>query len=313
MRVGSTLLFPRERDWSRPEGPISIRVNVFIGLSATLGVVWCTAWTLSAELGSDAYWSVQHTLGDDKFIAHNMGHLPRVIDNTGRVLAVLHPPVNSSLSIFGFWLSNRKWLVKVAPATSEGSMLVVWKMSSSGGLPVGSGVGVKCPVRMYGCGARFSQFDPLGDELVAVGSSKTVGGEFISFINLDQSVEAGVSVMTKTDTLPFSCPSDLLWAAPDGILTIHQHFNTVVFNKKTGKSHVFCCSDGKYRTVACIPPAHISALLRDIDHSNGNSTTTEVYSCSSSSDLIHPSHLIQRWDTNTVCQRERRPGCGLQQ
>ncbi|KAH3743896.1 hypothetical protein Pelo_14720 [Pelomyxa schiedti] len=280
-QVAATLI----RSQSRDTWPCVVtRVNVFVGLSATLGVVWCAAWTPPRSVLATAVpigdWTVHRTLGDDRFLVTG-----GVIDRSGGVVAPLEVPARDVLPAYGVWVGNHKWLVCADP----GIEMAVWRMGE-GGAQVGGGPSlVTCTAPMYGVGARFSPFDPFSDELVAVGQGDD-GSARLSFINLEKSIISGVSEVTATRILPQSRPFDLVWAAPDTILTLHMGGDNRVYNTKTGELHVFPLE--KYKGVDFLSPSHISALLQD---TTGRCKVADVFSAS---DLCHPLPQMECWESD---------------
>ncbi|KAH3723171.1 hypothetical protein Pelo_18123 [Pelomyxa schiedti] len=100
------------------------------------------------------------------------------------------------------------------------------------GAPVSAnGVGVKCTLPQSEIGARFSPFDPCGDELVVTGSYST-------------SIGAGVAVNVRESlSVPHPGAFDLVWSSPDTILTLHHDCGWSgyyrVYNTVTGELHTF--------------------------------------------------------------------------
>ncbi|KAH3731585.1 hypothetical protein Pelo_17583 [Pelomyxa schiedti] len=264
------------------------KVHLFMGLSATLGVVWCRVWSGSDNevMGPADCWTVVQTVGDERFLVTNSSvgeDGTYVVDSSGGVVAQLGL-LEGLVPGSDIWVSNRKWLVGADVPSWEGSLLRVWRMSK--GIPVGAGVCVTCTVRITG--TRFSPCSPDSDELAVVGQSST-GCGCLSFVDLDKSVESGVSVVTRKYLLPQSDPFDLVWISPDTILTMHMgKLHNSVYNTKTCEWHVFPSTSGG-GCLAPIPPSHISVNPRP------GSTATGVYRAT---DLIHP---VCFWDGQITC------------
>ncbi|KAH3767328.1 hypothetical protein Pelo_810 [Pelomyxa schiedti] len=271
-QIGTTVAFPAlwavdsdemEPEWCREH------VNVFIGVSATLGVVWCTC------LDYRASGCITVTVGDDRFMCDE--RKPScVVDSRGNVVATL----NGQVDQFAIWRTNRKWLVKVDAARN----LVVYRMNN--GVPVcpSHATVLKCTLPLKGDGARFSPFDPCGDEIVLVGDRGGEGG-FISFVDLEKSCGAGVTMEAReSHALPHSNPFDLVWSSPDTILTLHRnssHDCYRVYNTVTGELHTF--PDYHLQSVSALHMVWV----------NNKSSMYEVYSAS---DMSTP-----------LCQHEKSP------
>ncbi|KAH3767317.1 hypothetical protein Pelo_799 [Pelomyxa schiedti] len=166
-----------------------------------------------------------------------------VVDSRGNVVATL----NGQMDQFAIWRTNGKWLVKIDAARN----LVVYRMNNDDG-------------------ARFSPFDPCGDEIVLVGDRGGEGG-FISFIDLEKSCGAGVTVEAReSHALPHSNPFDLVWSSPDTILTLHRDLRhgCRVYNTVTGELRTF--PDYHLQSVSALHMVWV----------NNKSSMYEVYSAS---------------------------------
>ncbi|KAH3723172.1 hypothetical protein Pelo_18124 [Pelomyxa schiedti] len=250
LQIGATItltLAPPPGSYRRRE-----TVHVFMGVSATLGVAWCTCLgdgDLTSPSGDRCV--IRGCVGDDRFVASSLWGPSGVVDRHGNQLAALEGEQTSSLN----WRSNGKWLVKL-DETASAVKLVVWRMRN--GVPVcPNGVAVDgstCPLTQYG--ARFSPFDdPCGDELVLAGCRMRPAGQLISFVDLEKSVCAGVMVLSRESILlPHPNPFDLVWSSPSTILTLHRYdsgddewslYNDSsddgwsVYNRMTGELHTF--------------------------------------------------------------------------
>ncbi|KAH3705977.1 hypothetical protein Pelo_19475 [Pelomyxa schiedti] len=103
------------------------------------------------------------------------------------------------------------------------------------GAPVSAnGVGVKCTLPQSEIGARFSPFDPCGDELVVTGSYSTVSpAPFVHYFDLEKSIGAGVAVNAR-ESLSVPHPGELhtfpkeVYGSPYSVSDC-QH---IVFEKK---------------------------------------------------------------------------------
>ncbi|KAH3723263.1 hypothetical protein Pelo_18031 [Pelomyxa schiedti] len=317
-KVGSTLSLhatctPVCDIWMRPGSTdyyfkAATRVDVFIGLSATLGVVWCKCWTASEAPPRMADWlAVNRPLGGGDggdgdgngmgmFLVTSKSSeaLGCVLDCAKRTVELLiYPQEGAKCLESGFWVANRKW-VGVAVTSSRETLtnLVVWKMEKGVASPFErAGVCLKLTVPIEVCGATFSPFNPCGDELVVIGASFAADGSgCLYFVDLEKSVLAGTeAVITHTLALPEPA-FDLLWAAPDTILTMHFCNHGIgVYNTKTREQRVF--PHLVYQKLECIPPAHFSLTPRDPQRS----TVREVYS---TSDTRHRLCKIHREGTD---------------
>ncbi|KAH3742876.1 hypothetical protein Pelo_15736 [Pelomyxa schiedti] len=216
-QVGSTITIPTRQEvdyYSEYMCPPTTNVHVFIGLSATLGVVWCRRIGDSKPACSLSGFIIRGRVGDDRFVASgSYSRASVLVDSKGNVVSPLEHMGHSA----GNWTSNGKWLVKIC----VGEGFVVWRMSKNG-VPVSPrGVSVKCTLKIGEIGARFSQFDdPCGDVLVAVGDDH--GSPSILFVDLENSCAAGVVVKARESILlPFPEPFYLFWSSPTTILTVH--------------------------------------------------------------------------------------------
>ncbi|KAH3763901.1 hypothetical protein Pelo_4239 [Pelomyxa schiedti] len=219
------------------------KLHVFFGLSATVGVVWCRG-------SIDGDWMVHGSVGDGRFVATDDVREGWVIDSSGCAIA----PLTKAWTL-SFWVNNEKWLV-----WGISSQLTVWRMS--GGVPVGPRVHVEWSERRI-IFARFSPFSPCGDELVIVSSEENTscaflggGRDRLSFVDIRNSLESGVTVVTKEFQLPLNHVIDFVWADPDTILTMHRYTDNIVYNTKTGELKVFPVS--QYRQMEAISPEHIA-------------------------------------------------------
>ncbi|KAH3723012.1 hypothetical protein Pelo_18282 [Pelomyxa schiedti] len=266
-QVGTTIILPVPRadadsDEMEPEWSLE-QVNVSIGVSATLGVVWCTC------LDYRASGCITVTVGDDRFMCDELKP-SCVVDSRGNVVATLG---DGEVDKYPVWRTNGKWLVKVDAAKN----LVVYRMNN--GVPVcpSHATVVRCTsLRPRNDGARFSPFDPCGDEVVLIGErgSGREGGAFISFVDLEKSCGAGVTVEAReSHSLPYSEASSFLWSSPDTILTLHRdvrHDCYRVYNTVTGELHTFPTADYYLRSV----------FARHIVWLKHKSSMYEVYSAS---------------------------------
>ncbi|KAH3722836.1 hypothetical protein Pelo_18459 [Pelomyxa schiedti] len=89
----------------------------------------------------------------------------------------------------------------------------------------------------------------------------------VSFVDLERSIEAGITVESKKRVLlPCSYPLGLAWESPDTILTLHNdttanNFN--VYNINSGEVHTFLYDN--YAGIYSVPPgSHIVACLSDV-------------------------------------------------
>ncbi|KAH3732346.1 dockerin type I repeat protein [Pelomyxa schiedti] len=269
-QFGATL-FLRTDDQGAPTCDLEF-VHVFIGVSAVMGVVWCTWW--SYDFDDSLSLNIQGCVGDDRFLSLSW-ELLCITDSNKNVVATLDGKY--SVSIPEFWVTNSKWIVKVEP---EGNRLVVWQMDDGEPLSF-HGLGVTCgdlPMKVDGGG--FSPFDPSSDELVLVGDSRDEKQDgFIWFVDLVRSTGNGVIVMGKESVrLQHSNPVDLAWSSPNTILTVHEDdLDHIVFNTTTGESANF--DFGRYDDVYAIPPGlHFAALLQE--DPGQTSSVCEVYSAS---------------------------------
>ncbi|KAH3722585.1 hypothetical protein Pelo_18709 [Pelomyxa schiedti] len=237
-----------EPEWSLEQ------VNVFIGVSATLGVVWCTC------LDYRASGCITVTVGDDRLMCDELKP-SCVVDSRGNVVATLG---DGEVDKYPVWRTNGKWLVKVNAAKN----LVVYRMNN--GVPVcpSHATVVRCTsLRPRNDGARFSPFYPCGDEVVLIGErgSGSEGGAFISFVDLEKSCSAGVTVEAReSHSLPYSEASSFLWSTP--LCACHG-----VMNVCSGHKVVLCGRGG-----GCLILAH---SLQNKKH--GNTKPVSENLCSS--------------------------------
>ncbi|KAH3767322.1 hypothetical protein Pelo_804 [Pelomyxa schiedti] len=142
---------------------------------------------------------------------------------------------------------------RLLQATTE--KLVVWRVNR--GVPVCHGFDVTRTVPLNESGAKFSPFDPCGDELAFVGGSQSA---VISFVNLERSIDAGVTVKAREClSLPHPNPFDLIWASPNTIITLHCILSGrifTVYNTMTGNFRSFPFA--KYLNLLTVPPAHVA-------------------------------------------------------
>ncbi|KAH3765843.1 hypothetical protein Pelo_2379 [Pelomyxa schiedti] len=255
------------------DGPAKVHVCAFIGLSATLGAVWCRA--LDHDDDCLVFGSVEARVGDGKFVCPSWGDT-HVVDNNGNVVAT----IDGSSGLF--WRSNSKWLVKFEQTSKN---LVVWRLARDGAPASSNGVRVERTVPLGGRGARFSPFDdPRGDQLVFVGSTIPCSDEprvpLLSFVDLEKSVAAGVTVKARESVLlQEPNPLELVWCSPDTILTLHWDASDDghrVYNAATGQ--LMCTFPSTYDLVT-VSSEHIVWFRRDL-------AMCEVYHASSSSDMM---------------------------
>ncbi|KAH3705882.1 hypothetical protein Pelo_19570 [Pelomyxa schiedti] len=173
--------------------------HLFIGVSVTLGVVWCNCWDRgggtdngigsgsedSQGLGSHCWFGGvgavisgnSGDLGDDRFVGLNdeAGGVCCVINRRGRVLARLEGKVDKEA--YAVIACNKKWVVRVE--TGESPSLMLWNVTRvatprcGDPPPVCNGVKVERIVHMRGMGAKFPRFnDPCGDEFALLGSAE---------------------------------------------------------------------------------------------------------------------------------------------
>ncbi|KAH3767323.1 hypothetical protein Pelo_805 [Pelomyxa schiedti] len=275
-QIGATILVSGDAVLKRR----SANIHVFMGVSATLGVAWCTCLEETALLLDNELAFVEGSpVGDDRFVASSMEGVSSIVDSKGKVVEALDSDVATAPS--AYWVCNSKWIVRVNFIGGTRS-LALWRVARR----FGRGVDVRCSVPISGVCSAFSPFDPCGDELLAVGNNDQnnsgASGSSISFVDLEKSFEAGVTVVTKESVvLPYSSPFDLVWAPQNTMLALHSGTGAGyrVYNTNTGQLlHTF--SDVKYQWVHALPPSHIAALSRD--------NICEVY-CASSNDLGAPS------------------------
>ncbi|KAH3722893.1 hypothetical protein Pelo_18401 [Pelomyxa schiedti] len=253
--IGTTVVLPLVGgDTEVPNGKKTVNFHVFIGLSATLGVVSCKCLgELQFTLKSDGRFGyVQECVGDDRFVEGSlMGH-SCIVNSEGEVVAELEG--ETQFDLFGFWVRNKKWLVRVEPHAIV-KKLIVWRVDSNG-VPVSPcGVGVRCTVPLCGSAVRISPFDPCGDVIVFVGQQPVEGHQplpTISFVDLEKSIEACVTVVvSKSEFLSDSSPCDLIWASPSTILILCRSYlagGFRVINTVTGQARLF--SSSMYSTIS---------------------------------------------------------------
>ncbi|KAH3723260.1 hypothetical protein Pelo_18036 [Pelomyxa schiedti] len=296
-------------------------VHVFMGLSATLGVVWSTCPAarglvlgdgtsagvdrVAACLGNtNNHNNNNNGNGGGRFVAASTC-MATVLDAAGKAVTVLADTEGDEMNWYpeGFWVGNGRWLVFVGHPVLH-TRLFVWRMMDGGGVgggvPVGAGVRVKLCVPLNRKGAGFSRFNPCSDELVFVGGECPKGSEgegakgegaaseaaAVSFVNLERSIDTGITVESKKRVLlPYSYPLGLAWESPDTILTLHNDTianNFKVYNIKSGEMHTFLYDN--YAGIYSVPPgSHIVACLSDVH------TKYEIY-CASN--LSQPSSWI---------------------
>ncbi|KAH3722684.1 hypothetical protein Pelo_18610 [Pelomyxa schiedti] len=244
---------------------VEATVHVFMGVSATLGVVWCRCVDARPLLLMGAYFHrIAACIGDRRFLATTltMRDVAKVVDTYGRVVAELGGRKEDwAFGTLGGYASNCKWLVVINDIMGRG--LIVWRMG--GGVPLGDGVSVRWTTgQVKKCG--FSRFDPCSDELVFIGYNRDANAT-ISFVNLERTIEAGVAVQSRPSLLlPHPSPIDFAWTSPDTILTLHNDttFHSFeVYNTNSGEVHTF--PHAKYSGIYSVPPgAHIAALLHSV-------------------------------------------------
>ncbi|KAH3732127.1 hypothetical protein Pelo_17041 [Pelomyxa schiedti] len=276
-----------------PSGPIRKKLHVFLGLSATLGVVWCRPQTHSTWWPDDGNAmiaeDVQGNIGGGMFIATSYYPSERsatcVVDSFGRLVARLAVGSGDDASaiVDSRWqfVCNSKWVVMVEAAGDTQPRLTLWNLTrlwlatasatttrASGGDTICGGAVVKCNVNTVVGWAQFPRFgDPCGDEIVMVGNDEEVGC-VVSFVDLQRSSEAGVSVVTSRCVIPHPNPIGLVWESPETLLTLHRPFDYCVYNAKTENVPVRFLTT-KYQCVRVIQPAHIGAVLRSRKRSSG--------------------------------------------
>ncbi|KAH3732303.1 hypothetical protein Pelo_16867 [Pelomyxa schiedti] len=299
--VGTTVMLPLVGgDILASDGKTS-NFHVFMGLSATLGVVSCKCMCLGdpqATTRKDddhrfAY--VEECVGYGRFVEGSFLGSSRILNSEGEVLAKLKGERLLG-DLFGVWVSNKRWLVRVM-AQAAVKKVIVWRMDDNG-VPVSPcGVVVRCTVPLSeGCGVRLSPFDPCGDEIVFVGQQQVLSLSdqplsTISFVDLEKSIEAGVTVVVsnKTMSLPHSTPFDLIWSSPSTILILYRDVRSGfrVFNTVTGE--IWSFSAELYTKISTVWPSHITALRKSGGITGKMPSVCEVYSVSPSSDLSRPS------------------------
>ncbi|KAH3760407.1 hypothetical protein Pelo_7780 [Pelomyxa schiedti] len=279
-QLGTTVSFPvaagtgTPTDGTDPEAR-SVQVHMFMGVSATLGVVWCT-WL---DEGSSMLRDIEACVGENRFVASSYEGSAVIVDRNGRTVATLDG--EQQRDPLGFWVVNSKWLVWIQYDVDSESKLIVWRMGN--GLPVSDGVGVQGTALKNCAGGGFSPFEPFGDELLIVGCSDRAR---VSFVDLEKSIESGGTVESKRRVcLPYGDAFDLLWSSPTTIVTLHCLSGTYkVYNTVTGELvHTF--PSEKYKNVYVLPHAHITAL-------RSSCSICEVYSCASSIWAQQPSFAI---------------------
>ncbi|KAH3759925.1 NOD3 protein [Pelomyxa schiedti] len=277
----------------------TVNFHVFMGLSATLGVVSCKCLGESQfpPRGGRMFGSVQGCVGDDRFVVGSFFGGSCIANSEGKVVASLEGEIECDR--FGFWLRNKKWFVRAEPHSIV-SRVIVWRVDNNGA-PVSRGVRVKCTVPLSRECVRISPFDPCGDEIVFVGEQPGSGWgaepvpTTISFVDLEKSIEAGVTVAVSKRSvyLPHSTPFDVIWASPSTILVLYRVTSGgrpmcagfSVLNTVTGQVRSF--SEEMYTSISTVWPSHITALRRRRDGWWDTSSVCEIY-CASS-DLSHPS------------------------
>ncbi|KAH3714297.1 hypothetical protein Pelo_19195 [Pelomyxa schiedti] len=301
-QVGATLAVKRGDPAGESEDLwiYSTRVAVIMGLSATLGVVWCKCWTCTTPI-IGGNWVVEMPLGADGMFLMKGKYNKR----TGCVIDVgscgcggnwsANPRLDSAVSLprvvelkrrdppswiyisGGFWVRNNKWLVLV----EHEHMLTVWRMDVERALPVGDGLCLNSEVTIKCFGSMFSPFNPSGDELVfSDGNEHYFSDPCLYFVDLVKSIEAGVVVITNSLRLPEDWVFDFIWAAPDTILTMNRADSGAgVYNTKTREKTLFPNANWMHS----ISPGHFAVLHQD----SAGDKFAKVYMAS---DVSHPTH-----------------------
>ncbi|KAH3766679.1 hypothetical protein Pelo_1440 [Pelomyxa schiedti] len=258
-----------------------VRAHVFMGVSATLGVVWCKWLDMNILTTGRFMECIEECVGDDRFITGSFWGSSGIVDSSGNAVSDLGSPESDPSA---FYVTNKKWVVRVENV-EWARRLTVWNISN--GVPVSPSFRVKCTAPLEGHGARFSPFDPCGDELFFVGVRSSWG--LLSSVHLTKGIEAGGIVgLRKSILLPHTNPFALAWASPDTILTLHHcDRDYIVYNTRTAESHEF--TSEKYREISLVPPGtHITAFTHD--------SLCEVYNCASS-----------EWWCLPSCQYKHKP------
>ncbi|KAH3766692.1 hypothetical protein Pelo_1453 [Pelomyxa schiedti] len=161
-------------------GAETVCAHLFMGVSATLGVVWCK-WLDPNAFSKGSYLErVDGCVGDDRFMTTSFWAVSKIVDSSGNVVSDLGGPESDP---FAFCVSNNKWLVRVENV-DDVALFTAWRTSN--GVPVSSGVGGTCTAPLNGTGAKFSPFDPYSDELFFVGSSNS--SSLLSSVNLEKGI-----------------------------------------------------------------------------------------------------------------------------
>ncbi|KAH3722732.1 hypothetical protein Pelo_18563 [Pelomyxa schiedti] len=259
---------------------VSATMHVFMGVSATLGVVSCGCLD-QPELAYDSrmYGEIEVTLGDDMFVEHSMQWVEHsllwgetnIVNGEGNLVAALDEVACEGMA---------------SEAHATPKRLIVWRRDRNNGVPVARGVGVRCTVPLSGDGVKLSLFDPCGDEIVFVGAEEGRGIKWlssISFVDLEKSIEAGDTVVVSKKSVvlpPHSIPYDLIWSSPGTILILvhrDEHGETGVYNTVTGHSWSF---SERYTRISTLQSEYITALCN---------SECDVYTASSA-DLSQPSY-----------------------
>ncbi|KAH3766691.1 hypothetical protein Pelo_1452 [Pelomyxa schiedti] len=254
-------------------GDTTVAVHVFIGVSWTVGVVWCNVMSkanLQTLGGGD--WSVVERVCNDKFVMGCQLDTPCLVDSKGNLVSWL-TRTRASLSccdvLFPIWMSNNKWLVNIEDNFDK--TLRLWRIVK--GVPVGDCISLNCTAHFQGS-ASFSPFDPCGDELVWFRSTedkhveKTMNGDAFTsapglmvFVDLEKSFVSGVIVETKSFPLPQQNPVEVMWSSPSAILTLHHDLGRgyEVYSATADQLRQF--SKSMYERVSVLPSDLVAALL----------------------------------------------------
>ncbi|KAH3767703.1 hypothetical protein Pelo_400 [Pelomyxa schiedti] len=261
-----------------------------MGLSATLGVVWCKCLDQAACALLDCEVdTIQGCVGDDRFVAVSSSGAANVIDSEGNVVAPLDG--GSEMAPFGLWVNNCKWLVRIEDGgeDEEGSTnLKIWRMRD--GAPL-SGGERSCVPLSVDC-AGFSQFEPFGDCLVLAGFSGEEDEDDAQRPGILYSIDLEKFNTTaagrNTAVLQHPVAFGLVWASPNTILTLHGDSTKgyKVYNTVTGQLHAFPSSKYQemYSVSSCGVPAHLVSSLRGSETCEYQHTaaTGKIEVCSSS-------------------------------